>query len=527
MDTLRKIIKYSFVAVLSGWLLLIGLLKPISTMAGENTSSSTSSSSTNSGQNLYDALRAIYGDSSSGSSSSSSSSSCVTVEQLMKRMETEPIGPKVQDTSLSESYHDDYKVYEERLGEVYTIYTNVKNSGVTNKPVVIDVPRGVGTSLKQDGSDIPFVTKQPIEQEGAYVLELFVGEDEDTFASFSEQTFLKAKFRFRIQKSSGINGVVGEGDFEEEPPVEEEVPEETTQDDLMLEESTEEENPFEEEIPTAPEIPKNADILSAWDNALGYYINTLKTGETFYSNLPNGSFTNEPVLIQEATGLEYKAYKDGEEYEDFKAGEFVNVVGSYAIYILKPGDGEFLNAYPFGNPAFRFRIISGKVNDIGFITAPVGVTIRNVRYNGLDENEDLFLDDDTVHIDKNGDYEITFDDDSGSREVDFTLDTDQPVFSVDVKPNEAAVTYYSDDVSRCVLYKGDKVISDPEIVNSVTKAGKYTLVVYDAAGNAARSEFTVRYRINAAAVIAILAVLGIIAGVLVYLLRMKKNVKVV
>jgi hypothetical protein len=101
------------------------------------------------------------------------------------------------------------------------------------------------------------------------------------------------------------------------------------------------------------------------------------------------------------------------------------------------------------------------------------------------------------------------------------------VFSVDVKPNEANVTYYSEDVSRCVLYKGDKVISDPDIVNSVKKSGKYTLVVYDAAGNQSKMEFTVRYRINAAAVIAILAVLGIIAGVMVYLLRMKKKVKVV
>ena len=70
-------------------------------------------------------------------------------------------------------------------------------------------------------------------------------------------------------------------------------------------------------------------------------------------------------------------------------------------------------------------------------------------------------------------------------------------------------------------------ISDPQIVDSVTKSGKYRLVVFDAAGNSSESEFTVRYRINAAAVIAILAVMGIIAGVLIYVLRMKKNVKVV
>lgn len=526
MDTLKKIIKYFMVGALTVWVVVLGLLAgPVKTLADETSSSSSSSSSSNSGQNLYDALRAIYGESSGSSSSSSSSSSCVTVEQLMRRIETEPIGPKVQDTSLGESYHEDYKVYEEELGGVYTIYTNIRNGGVTNRPVVIDVPRGVGVSMKKDGTDVPFVTKQKIEKEGAYVLELFVGADEDSMASFSEQTFLRAKFKFRIQNSSGVDGVVGEGELEEEEPAEEIEEEPVT--DLLEQEETVSENEPEEEEPQETRAPKNSDLLSIWDPASGYYMNTLKTGETFYTSLPNGSITNEPVTVQESQDLEFTAYKDGKEFEDFAPGVPLNVVGSYAIYASKPDDESFLQNYPFGNPAYRFRIVSGMVSDMGMITAPYGVTIRNVRFNGLDANESMFLDSSTVHIDQNGDYEITFDDEAGSREVSFTLDNEQPVFSVDVKPNEAKITYYSNDVSRCVLYRGDKVESDPQIVDSVTKSGKYTLVVYDAAGNSSRSDFTVRYRINAAAVIAIFAMLGLIAGVVIFVFRMKNNVKVV
>ena len=161
------------------------------------------------------------------------------------------------------------------------------------------------------------------------------------------------------------------------------------------------------------------------------------------------------------------------------------------------------------------------------VTAPDGATIRNVRFNGIDDDGSLFLDDRTVHLIQDGYYEFTFDDAAGTREVTVTLDTEDPIFTVEVQPNEAAITYFSDDVARCVLYKGDELISDPAIVTSVTDAGRYRLYVYDGAGNRSMSEFTVRYRINAAAVIAILAVLWIIAGVVVYLIRMKTKVKVV
>ena len=523
MDTLKKIIKYTLIVLITAWIVMLAVFPaPVEALANDT-------ASTNSGKSLYDALRAIYGETSgSTSSTSSSSSSTVTTEQLMKRMETEPIGPKVEDTSLSESYRDDYKIYEEALGGVYTIYANITNGGVTNRPVVIDVPRGVGTSMKKDGVAIPFVTKQKITEEGAYVLEFFVGSDEDSMASFSEQTYLRAKFRFRIQNSSGVDGVVGEGDFEEGP---DELTDKLLRGELpedMMNEEPEEVSGNEAvnaELPT--EAPPDAELVSVWDEATGYYLNTLKTGETFYTSLPNGSLSNEPVTIQDSQELEFTAYKDGKEFEDFKPGEALNVAGSYAIYVSKSEDAGFLQSYPFGKPAFRVRIISGVVPDIGMITAPYGVSVRNVRFNGLDSNEDMFVNSNTVHIDRNGDYEITFDDAAGSREVSFTLDNEQPVFSVDVKPNEAKITYYSNDVSRCVLYRGGKVESEALMLDRVTKAGKYNLVVYDKAGNSSSSEFTVRYRINAAAVIAIVAVAGLIAGVIIYVVRMKKNVKVV
>lgn len=544
MDTAKKILKFCGAMALTAWMLLLLTVAPAMEIRADENSTSTSSSS--SGQTLYDALKAIYGDSGSSSStsgssstnSSTSSSSSLTTDQLMKRMETEVIGPTVQDASLSELYHEDYKVYEERLGDGYTIYANVKNGGVTNRPVVIDVPRGVGVSMKKDGSDISFASKQVIETEGTYVLDLYVKGDEDSLTPFSGQEFLRAKFRFRIQYKKGVSGIVGESDMDaEEAPAEEpteeeqdyeELPEDMRPDDYVFEEPEETEEESTEEAPEAKPLTKvNSELDSRYDESTGYYINTLRTGDSFYTSLPNGSITNEAVLVQEAEGLTYTAYRNGEIYESFTPGDYVKETGSFAVYVTKENDAAFVNEYKNGNPAFRFRIVQDSVCDIGIVTAPQGTVIRSVRYNGLDADSSVFINESTVHVDKDGDYEIVVEDEAGIREVSFTVDKTQPVFGVSTKPNEATVVYYSDDVYRCVLYRGNELVSDPDIVQTVTKAGKYKLYVYDRAGNVATSDFTVHYRINAAAVIAIISVIAVIAGVAVYLIRIRKKVKVV
>ena len=539
MERLKRILEYTAVALLSSWILFLAVFgSTVEIRADEESSSSTTSSSSSTGRSLYDALKAIYGDSSSsssssGSSSTTSSSSTVTLEQLMQKMETQPIGPTVEEASLDELYHEDYKVYEEKLGDTYTIYTNVKNGGVTNRPVVIDVPKGVGVSMKKDGSDMAFASKQVLESEGSYVMNLFIAANEDDARDFASRNYLRAKFRFRIQYSPGVAGIVGEGAEEEVSDnsleeVPEYLPEDMIPDDFEYDESEFEALTETQEEPKVSTPPAEAELKSEYDNDTGYYRNVLRTGDYFYSNVPNGSITNDGVLIQEAEGLTYTAYMNGEPFEGFTPGEYIQSTGNFEIFVSKENDGAFSQMYSKGRPAIRFRIVNGPASDLRIITAPDGVTIRNVRRNGLDLSyEEAFIRKDTAYLSEDGEYELTFEDEAGSREVYFTLDTVQPIVSVGVRPNEATINYMSSDVTRAVLYKGNELISDPQLVRTVTKPGKYTLYAYDDAGNYSKSEFTVNYRINAAAVIAIIAVLALIAGVVIYLVRMKKKVKVV
>ena len=540
-----QILKFCLVTALVCW---IGVLSLPADIVSADDDDTTSSSSSSAGQTLYDALRAIYGDTSNTSSTSTSStsskatSSTMTTEQLMKRMETEPVGPTVNDVSLEEIYHEDYKVYEERLSDTYTIYANVKNGAITNRPVVIDVPRGVGASLKRDGTDIDFESKQVIETEGAYVLTLFVVETQEDFQAFSTQTVSRARFRFRIQYKTGVNGVVGsEGDgndvveegtdslSEYAALVEGTLPEDMLPDDFVYEESQdlmEQGTASGNSAPAAPMLVDGKAFESSFDTEMGYYRNTLKTGDVFYTNVPNGAYTNEAVLVQESPDLQMKLYREGELIEGYQPGNYITVTGSYALELSRD-DASFKLEYNARKPVFYFRILGDPVSDAGIINAPQGATFRSVRHDGEDTGKSLFLSDTALHIEEDGTYEVTVDDEAGSREFTLIYDGTQPFFTVSTEPNKATISYLSSDISRCVLYRNNEVVEDTGVIKEVTQPGKYTIYVYDTAGNRTQSQFMVHYRINAAAVIAIFGILALIAGVAVYIIRIRKNVKVV
>ena len=564
-----KKIKGEFLSDLSRWKILI-LAGAFGLAAFSRTVPAWASEGGSAGQSLYDALRAIYGSSSSSSGSSNSGSSSgsnssansgssstgsnsssssvqngqITTDQLMQRMETAVKGPVVQDTELSELYHEDYRVYEETLNENYTIFANVRNGGITNRPVTIDIPKGVGISLKRDGEEVRFASNDVLEKEGSYVLTLYVVNTEEDFTSFSNQTVSRAKFRFRIQYGKGVHGHLGSEVEEEETTTEpvstvsaSDLPEDMIPDDYVYDESDfePEEIPVEEvsadEIPL-PDIeePDNKTVNSLFESEYnketGYYKNTLHTGQDFYTNVPNGMLTNETVMIQNNEELIFKLYRNGEEIPDFSVEDYVQEEGNYAL-VIDSEDPDFQAEYRRDKPTFYFRIMPSAVNDALMLSAPQGATFRMVRFNGVEVDYPVFVNDETVHWREDGDYEITFDDAAGSHAVSFALDTQESVPAVVEEPNRATITYFGGQPVRCVLYRGNELISDPTIVTEVTRPGDYVLYTYDEAGNIGSIKFKVKYRINLAAIISILGVLIIVGGISYYMIRIRKKVKVV
>lgn len=112
--------------------------------------------------------------------------------------DTKQTGPGVEDTSMSETYHQDFGIYEENFENTYFLYSTVSNGGITDQSVSIDIPAGLDFTMEKDGVEIGYVSGQKVSERGTYVLRL-TGVD-DPSLPFSEQTIYKTVFRFRIQE---------------------------------------------------------------------------------------------------------------------------------------------------------------------------------------------------------------------------------------------------------------------------------------------------------------------------------------
>ena len=548
------------------------------TSSGENSSTDSNNNNNNNnnnaGQSLYEALSRIYGNSTNNGANNgntnvnnngtnngnnSNQKQIPLQDQIMQGMESEVKGPTVDDGGLSEYYHQNYRVYEESLNDDVSIFTNVANGSVVNRAVVLDIPDGVAARMKKDGKSVSVRSEEPITEPGSYVLTLFVlGEDQES-VPFSQQKISKAKFRFRIQYEAGVAGyeaVEGEEGLTSIPGVPESetvsgngsvsgnasllfgeedgdyLPDDLRPDDYDFDMATvsgdvTEEAPEETSERTTPEeafLAANG-MNGEYDPGTGFYKNTLLTKDYFFTNVPNGMISNEPVMIQAADNLNYTVYKNGDLMEDYKAGQYIKDDGSYTVFVSGTGDG-FESAYGDDVPVFHFRVITAPVSDLGIVNAPENMTFRSVRYEGEDVSGSAILSPDTVRLINDGNYEITMDSANGSTEVILSRDTLQPLFDVSVVPNLATITYKTGDVDHCTLYRNDELVSDTGTVTEITEAGSYTLTAYDKAGNSSSASFRVSYRINAGAVIAILIALGLIGGLIFYLLRIRKKVAI-
>ena len=96
---------------------------------------------------------------------------------------------------------------------------------------------------------------------------------------------------------------------------------------------------------------------------------------------------------------------------------------------------------------------------------------------------------------------------------------------VHVKGGKADIQYLSDDITDIILEKDGEIQEgfSGYIVNS---PGAYKLMVSDAAGNVSSSEFTLKYHVNVYGIVAFVLGALLIAGGIVFVIHIKKNVKV-
>ena len=484
----------------------------------------------------------------------------ITVSPDIAALDSDPVGPTIKTVALSEYYHENYKLYEERFGDFYAIYTNVANGSITNVPAMFDVPSGVSVRMTRDGKEVTFVNKQQFTQEGTYVLQFYIPETGYEYMPAWQQTIDWARFSFRIQYTAGLDGqplVSQQAQVQQQVPVTDNlaeleafaelvpdqsepasvtpaIPEGLTEEELAAllgelegQEQTAEETPGEtpeEQELLAPVIPGEEEsgvqapsagagaLKTEYDTNAGYYRMSLLTGDSFYSNVPDGMTTNRSVIIRSSDErIRYEVYRNG-ELIDYTPGEYIQENGDYTL-IPVMDNLEYEGYYRMGRPMMKFRIINGSVSDAGAFSAPQEMTIAAVRHNSEDVTDKAMISDHVASLGEDGSWEIDLQGLDGVTTVRINRDTVPPAVNVKTEPNLATITYLSEDVAGATLRRGDEVISENTLITQVTDAGRYRLTVWDAAGNETAAEFAVQYRINTFAIVAILMVIGLVVGI--------------
>ena len=441
-------------------------------------------------------------------------------------------GPKVEVISLSERYYEEYECYSEGFSGAAFIYSNVSNDGMTDKSVYVDIPANVSYRLEKDGVEIPYVSKTYLSEHGSYRFQMEVVKNPDD--PVSEQTVYRGVFNFRIatktnpkttESNTSGSWISSSGILT--PPVTmpetEPVPEETTAEAKIVfeEDDGEEETEIKIEPETEPEQPEEPVEHShelSYDMAGGFYTKTFEDGTFFSANVASGVPVNYAVEI-DASGLpggaeSIRVLRDEEETEVPEDLIFRDA-GDYEIQIPVESGSYNYNFMIFDHP------VKGPLN----IRFPEGTVMNSVTVDG-EETGYLTDGNDRVYVEltREGTYVLEFTDDNlHSYETEITVDLTAPVVKAQKSGKQIVFSYDSEEeIDRVVISDGSSEY-EQKIIREIREPGTYSIDFYDEAGNCSNLEVTLKKSVNAASVIAVLILIGIIAGGAVFFWRVRNK----
>lgn len=243
-----------------------------------------------------------------------------------------------------------------------------------------------------------------------------------------------------------------------------------------------------------------------YDRLQGRYEVTFGNGRTLHSNVPEGYMGQGTVelLVSEGEGSIYR----NDEPLEYGASMTLKEPGFYRLDL----DGQ----------TWSFAIASA-VGAVDYYMAPAGMEFTEVFYEG--EPKELpggkYL-----SMREDGQYQIQMAGEEGEiLEVLLKKDTQPPQVAVSVKGGTAQIQYGSDDIAEVILEKNGE-LQEGFAGYTVDSPGSYRLTAVDEAGNASSTEFSLRYQVNMYGIVAVLMVILLIAGGVVFVIHVKRTVRV-
>lgn len=452
---------------------------------------------------------------------------------------TEFAGPGVKKVNLTEHYHEDFKIYEESIENLFFIYTNVANGGITNEAVFLDIPSNILYTMEKDGIAMEYTSGQNIGARGTYVLRLTAVENPEL--PLSEQREYQTVFRFRIQDKppeaeTETNGIVDNAadslsanstavldlealeaearkeeiskapsESEKDLPAETENSTDQAQGEATTSDNSEENLNSEGSANEKEESSRR----QTYDPMIGKYRVTLENGVELISTVPEGYIGPDSVeiTVTDDAPSEIELYRN-DELQEFVNGNSLMDTG---VYRLEAG-GE----------AYSFRIVS-QASDLEYYPAPVGMRFTKLF---LGDAPQSLPSDQLLVLESDGVYTIFMEGTAGDAlEVVLKKDTEAPAVQVTVDGGKASIQYLSDDITEIVLEKDGSVV-DGFHGTMISSPGRYRLTVSDAAGNETVREFVLKYQINLYGVASVLLCILVIAGGAVFVFHTKRNMKI-
>ncbi len=440
-----------------------------------------------------------------------------------------------------------YGIYEEIFANQIVFYSNVANGSITNKPVMLDLPKTVKVSMEKDGENLDYTYGKEISVPGRYVLTFKVnGAD---LMGGSQGNIYYSLFRFWIvqeasntDNSSGNSGNYENSTVSPTPDVSEtsEIPDNSD----MLENPDTSENPDNPENTDASDNQDNPDdtdnpsgetgeeifvgeieipyatgsarLLRQYAASTRIHVVT-ERGVEFFTNIPAGMYTTNGVEFTFLDSVTSKLIKDGVEVQ-YRAGTKIQEKGEYTLQIFDGGTE---------NPAsFSFTIIGSAVNSMIRYSVPEGCKIESGSFNGID----IRTPENNIELGAEGKYAFRIACGNYTFDEAFTLDNVPPEFLLigvdengEAHNGKVTIELVSEDIDYFEVVLNGEMLTKKSV--EITEPGEYTITVYDKAGNTGVRTFELFYRMDVMAVITvILLVAALIAGVVFFIMTRRKFV---
>ncbi|MDR0804702.1 MAG: hypothetical protein LBN42_02835 [Oscillospiraceae bacterium] len=316
---------------------------------------------------------------------------------------------------------------------------------------------------------------------------------------------------------------------------------------------TDEDNNYEPEFPIidngdqknnfTTEIGKRTGLDQIFDSEKKVFVQSDLSGYEFFTNIPNGIFTNKPVTITMPNEGRptFKLTRNGQSFE-YVPGSQITEDGVYCLTFTALNMSAIINNAP---PArFTFRIINVGANTIDYVNAPFGYKISNV--SEIVEVQDGYLvskerkvvlelgktfvkfDLESLkdnNLSEGKSYSVEFVPDDARMPtylVDLTADYTAPKIFVENEKNTATVKFDETPKNYSIMLDGRNI----EYEDVFKKTGTYIVTASDSAGNTVTVSFEIKYHANLSTILFIVIAIVLVIAAVVFFKNVKKTSKI-